>query len=227
YPAPVTGIVVAATAILVSTGAWWPTALVIGIAAVFCLIFYFFVALHFFGGADGWALIFIALCIPVFPATPLWGYPPLQFLPFSVLANAVILNLAAPLGIFLFNAHQGNRAPFPYTFFGFPVRGERIAETYGFVMEEITDQNGILERRFIGIGASLSRMVAGGPRRMYTKDLREHPDQYRSELELYRRAGSVWISYAVPFIVPITAGFLTAVIFGDILFTAMLALGMV
>jgi preflagellin peptidase FlaK len=227
YPAPVTGIVVAATAILVSSGAWQPAALVIGIAAVFCLVFYIFVALHFFGGADGWALIFIALCLPVFPIVPLWGYPPLQFLPFTVLANAVILNLAVPLAIFLSNLVRGNRAPFPYTFFGFPVQGDRIAGTYGFVMEEIADRDGVLERRFVGIGASLKRMVAGGPRRMYTKDLREHPEQYRSELELYRRAGSVWISYAVPFIVPIAAGFLTAVIVGDILFTVMLALGVV
>ena len=31
----------------------------------------------------------------------------------------------------------------------------------------------------------------------------------------------VWISYAVPFIIPITAGFITAVIFGDFLFAIM------
>ena len=225
YPVPVTGIVVAATVILVSTGTWRPDALAIGIAAIFCMVFYVFVALHFFGGADGWALIFIALCLPVFPIEPLWGSPPLRFLPFSVLANAVILNLAAPLAIFSYNLIHGNRAPFPYVFFGFPVPGARIRDAYGFVMEEIADRDGVLERRFIGIAASLSRMVAGGPKRMYTKDLREHPDQYRSEIELYRRAGSVWISYAVPFIVPIAAGFLTAVIRGDILFTVMLALG--
>ena len=41
------------------------------------------------------------------------------------------------------------------------------------------------------------------------------------ELALYRKAGTVWISYAVPFIIPITAGFVTAVIFGDFLLAAM------
>jgi len=38
---------------------------------------------------------------------------------------------------------------------------------------------------------------------------------------MYKKAGTVWISYAVPFIIPITAGFITAVIFGDLLFAVM------
>jgi preflagellin peptidase FlaK len=38
---------------------------------------------------------------------------------------------------------------------------------------------------------------------------------------MYRSAGSVWISYAVPFIIPITAGLVTALVFGDLLFALM------
>jgi preflagellin peptidase FlaK len=60
-----------------------------------------------------------------------------------------------------------------------------------------------------------------GERRIYTKDLRLYPDQYKKELGLYKRAGTVWISYAVPFIIPITAGLLTAIVLGDILFLVM------
>jgi preflagellin peptidase FlaK len=60
-----------------------------------------------------------------------------------------------------------------------------------------------------------------GEGRIYTKDLREHPEQFSRELELYRNAGTVWISYAVPFIIPITAGLITAVIFGDFLLALM------
>ena len=60
-----------------------------------------------------------------------------------------------------------------------------------------------------------------GTDRVYTKDLREHPEKFSRELATYRKAGSVWISYAVPFIIPITTGFVTAVVFGDFLFAIM------
>jgi preflagellin peptidase FlaK len=60
-----------------------------------------------------------------------------------------------------------------------------------------------------------------GEGRIYTRDLREHPEQYEKELALYRKAGQVWISYGVPFIVPIAAGFFTALIFGDILYAVL------
>jgi len=60
-------------------------------------------------------------------------------------------------------------------------------------------------------------------KRVYTKDLKRYPERYRKELALYRKAGMVWISYGVPFIVPILAGFVTALLGGDILFTAMKA----
>jgi preflagellin peptidase FlaK len=63
--------------------------------------------------------------------------------------------------------------------------------------------------------------MLSGEGRIYTKDLRLHPERFRKELALYRKAGTVWISYAVPFIVPITAGFIAAILFGDFLFVIM------
>jgi hypothetical protein len=44
------------------------------------------------------------------------------------------------------------------------------------------------------------------------------PEEYMKERDLYRKAGKVWISYGVPFIVPITAGLLSALLFGDFIF---------
>jgi preflagellin peptidase FlaK len=61
-------------------------------------------------------------------------------------------------------------------------------------------------------------------KRVYTKDLKRYPEKYKRELALYRKAGTVWISYGVPFILPILAGFATALLGGDILFTVMGAL---
>jgi len=87
-------------------------------------------------------------------------------------------------------------------------------------MEDITEKNGVIERRFIGFSEAIGRMIRNQGR-VYTKDLRERPERFKKELALYEKAGTVWISYAVPFIIPITAGLITALVFGDILFSLM------
>jgi preflagellin peptidase FlaK len=195
--------------------------LLLVLVALYAELFLVFALANLFGFADAIALIAIALFIPQFPFQPLLGYPPLSFLPFSALTNAVILNLVTPVGIAIGNAVKGNRAPFPYTFFGFPVKGDTIENTFGFVMEEFEEKAGELRRRFIPVGVALHQMIRA--QRVYTKDLKRYPEQYRRELALYRRAGQVWISYGVPFILPILAGFTAALFGGDILFAVMKA----
>lgn len=202
---------------LVFSGNWTATAYYAVFSLVFTAIFYLFAYFRLFGGADAWALIFISLCIPAFPATPLLGIPPHAFFPFSVLVNAVVLNLVTPIGIFLYNLKAGNRAPMPYMFLGFPVDGERLSESYGFVMEEFQEDDTGIHRRYLGIGEALRGMVSGKGR-VYTADLRRNPGEYAVERALYGKAGKVWISYGVPFIVPITAGIISALLLGDLIF---------
>jgi preflagellin peptidase FlaK len=221
YFIPVILIYAISSVYLIIGGAWkLNEGLFILLPAVFCGVFYTFGRMHLFGGADAWALIFIAFCIPTFPFTPLLGNPPLGFLAFSALINALLLNLVAPAGIFLINIIRGNRAPLMYMFFGFPVKGDEIRKAWGFVMEDFKEKDGRVGRRFIGFWDSIRRMYAGEGR-VYTKDLREQPEKFARELALYRKAGTVWISYAVPFIIPITAGFVSAILFGDFLLAAM------
>jgi preflagellin peptidase FlaK len=212
--------VVTTTLMLFGPGSWGAPATLILLTTVFCGVFYSFGRMHLFGGADAWALIFIAFCIPTYPFTPLLGNPPLLFLAFSVLINALLLNLVTPVGIFAINLLRGNRAPLMYMFFGFPVRGEEIQNEWGFVMEDFEEKEGAVSRKFIGFGDSIKRMYAGEGR-VYTKELREHPGEFARELSMYRKAGTVWISYAVPFIIPITAGLVSAILFGDFLFAIM------
>ena len=109
---------------LYGTAGWGSPAFMILFLAIFCGVFYIFGRMHLFGGADAWALIFISFAVPTFPFTPVLGIPPLGFLAFSVLINALLLNLVAPLAIFAINIMRGNRAPLMYLFFGFPVKGE-------------------------------------------------------------------------------------------------------
>jgi archaeal preflagellin peptidase FlaK len=205
---------------LISPGGWGSPAILILLLSVFSGVFYLFARMHLFGGADAWALIFISFCIPIFPFTPLLGVPPLGFLSFSVLINALLLNLATPIGIFIINIIRGDRAPLMYMFFGFPVKGGQIQDAWGFVMEDFEERKGEVNRKFIGFWDSIKRMYSGQDR-VYTKDLRENPEEFHREIEMYKKAGTVWISYAVPFIIPITAGLITALVFGDILFAIM------
>jgi preflagellin peptidase FlaK len=208
--------------VLIADG-WQPAVYFLAMTGIFSFIFYFFAYFRFFGGADAWALIFICISIPTFPFMPLSGYPPHNFFPFSVLVNAVILNLLTPAGIYVMNVVKGNRAPFPYKFLGFPVDGDKIGRSFGYVMEEIDDDEGRLNRRFIRTGEALRRMVKG-EKRIYTKELRLHPEDYSEEIELYRRAGKVWISYGVPFMIPILMGVFFALFIGDILVIIMKSL---
>jgi preflagellin peptidase FlaK len=210
-------VILAISAFYMISGTWGAAGIYLALAAIFCGVFYVFGQMHLFGGADAWALIFIAFCIPTFPITPLLNTPPVGFLSFSVLINALILNLVAPLAIFVINIVKKNRAPLQYMFFGFPVSGEKIQESWGFVMEDFSEKSGRVERKFVGFWESLRRMRSDEGR-IYTKDLREHPEEFEKELATYKKAGTVWISYAVPFILPITAGLISAIIFGDILF---------
>ncbi|MDD1697731.1 MAG: peptidase A24 [Methanoregula sp.] len=211
---------ITAVIMLISPDGWGTQSFLILLIAVFSGVFYIFARMHLFGGADAWALIFISFCLPTFPFTPLLGDPPLGFLSFSVLINALLLNLAAPIGIFITNILRKNRAPLMYMFFGFPVKGEKIQNEWGFVMEDFEEKKGVVSRKFVGFWDSIKRMYSGEGR-IYTKDLRERPQDYQKELSLYRKAGTVWISYAVPFIIPITAGLIIAIIFGDLLFAFM------
>lgn len=191
------------------------------LCGLFSAVFYLFAYFGLFGGADAWALIFLSISIPAFPIEPLGGYPPMHFFPFSVLANAVVLNLSTPLAIFIRNVVKGDRAPFPYPFLGYPVDGESIEYSFGFVMEDIMEEDGVISRRFLSIREALGGILRGEGR-VYTKDLRRFPDQYTEELGRYRKAGKVWISYGVPFIVPITAGMISALVIGDLIFIIMM-----
>ncbi|ACL16054.1 A24 family peptidase [Methanosphaerula palustris] len=183
-------------------------------ALIFSGFFYLCASFGLFGGADAWALIFISLLIPTFPAQPLLGYTATGFFPFTVLVNSLIFALIAPVGIFLINRIRGNRGPLICQFMGFPVNSADLTRTYGFVMEEFSLEGGALQRRYFGFFETL-KMMLGGRQRVYTRNLRLHPGDYVEETRLYRKAGTVWISYAVPFIVPITAGLLMSLTVGD------------
>lgn len=187
--------------------------------ALFCLIFYIFTRTNLFGLADAKALMLIAVLIPAFPIVPYFGFPPIgqySFFSFSVLINAVLINLLIPAGLFLVNLRRGSFAPFPYMFLGFPVRSVDLPASFGVIIEEISETDTGIQRRFLKVGEAIGGMVRGTDR-IYTRDLKEHPEKYKKEMAMYKKAEYVWISYGVPFLVPITAGLVITLLAGDLL----------
>jgi len=188
----------------------------------FIIAFYLFAYFNVFGLGDAKALITITICIPIFPLVPLFGYPPYGiipyvFFPLSVLTNTVLATIAAPICIFIYNLFKRNIAPIPTMFLGTPIPSKDLQNTYGIVMERFEMQDGAIQRQFIGFGTALRQMITGEGR-IYTKDLRENPKAYKKQLELYNKVDTVWISYALPYLIPITIGFIITLICGDLMY---------
>jgi len=233
YPALAIGIICLAYFIW-KTGTIGTTAFLypIFIMMVFFIIaFYLLTYFNVFGLGDAKALITLTICIPIFPLVPLFGFPPYGtlleyppygiipyvFFPLSVLTNTVLATIAAPICIFIYNLFKRNIAPIPTMFLGIPVPSKELANTYGIVMETFEMEDGVIQRQFIGFGTALRQMFSGKGR-VYTKDLRENPKAYKKEIELYNKVDRIWISYALPYLIPITIGFIVALICGDIFY---------
>jgi preflagellin peptidase FlaK len=188
----------------------------------FIVVFYLLANFNVFGLGDAKALICITICVPIFPLVPLLGYPPYGiapyvFFPLSVLTNTVLATIAVPLYIFVYNLIKGNKASITTMFLGTPVPSKNIQDTYGIVMETFEMKDGKVQRQFIGFKAALHQMITG-ENRIYTKDLRENPRDYKKELELYRQVETIWISYAMPYLIPITIGFIVTLLCGDVIY---------
>lgn len=192
----------------------------VSLALFSCLMAFFSYIMFMYGiwgGADAYAMIVISCCLPVYPWMPLFGFPAIAFFPYSVFINALVLMLAMPLFFFALNTIRGNRGSLSSMFLGYPVKPDKLKDHYGFVMTEVHEEDGKVVSRNIGFLESIRRMLSR-KERIYTKDIREHPEKYSELLGLYSRLDMVWISYGVPFLVPITAGFFLALILGDILY---------
>ena len=188
------------------------------VSGVFSACFYLLGALGLVGGADAWALIFITLLVPTFPFPPLLDGGSPGFFPFPVLVHAEMAAILAPLALLFENWRRGVRGPLLARLRGFPVTADEILDgrAFGFVMEELIPVDGEIRRRFFSFGESLGAMVRGT--RLYTRELRANPGEFVHEIGLIRQASPVWISYAVPFIVPIAVGFLLTLVVGDTVF---------
>ncbi len=182
-----------------------PWALYVLLTSVFiALLMAVFTYFGLFGVADGKAMILLSLTVPIIPFAA-WIFPSLAL---SSLVNGAVFALIVPVVFLIRNLASKNKAPFWLMCSGKPVPGDSITKYFGFVSEEITEKNGVISRKFSRAHSSIRDLRTQSD--MSIRNLREYPDTYASKLELYAKAGNIWISYGVPFMIPITIGYLFA-----------------
>lgn len=190
----------------------------LALSGVFAGLFLSFGRLGLIGGADAWALAFVTMLLPAFPFTPLLGETPPGFFPLPLLVNTGLVALFVPVWLLARNWHRGVRGPLPARLRGYPVTADEITggREFGFLMEELNDDDGTLHRRFFTLGELITAMLRDT--RVYTRELRVDPERFRAEIALVQRASPVWIAAGIPFIVPLTIGFVVTLALGDTLF---------
>lgn len=164
-----------------------------------------------FGGADAKALMVLSLIIPTYPGFQALGHafplnkPIYDIFALSILANAALLTVVVPIGLALYNlAETGLNFDNPaYIFMGYKTKisnlaGKHIRLIQGF---EMTDNN-------------VRSYFRWGGMEINEKTIRELKDISGKGLI----EDKVWVTPELPFMIPITLGFFTAVFYGDMMF---------
>lgn len=172
-----------------------------------------------FGGGDAKGLMVLSILFPLYPVFlfsgefyPLLGLPPVGLFTFTVLGNALLVTSLVPLGMFCYNllhfSPEMLKNPF-YMFIGYRVEVPSLKNReYLSLLEKFElDEKGVVIRKF-----ARTRLDFDANR--------------RPELEEYVKRGliekEVWVTPGLPFMLSITAGFITAVVFGDLIFYAII-----
>ena len=181
-------------------------------AFIFIFVYVLF-QLGAFGGADAKVLMVISLIVPTFPAItlygnslPLNGVPPLGLFAFSVFGNSVILTVIVPISLLVYNLLRNPvdaiKKPL-YMLTGYMVPISKLEKGHFRMIESYNETDEGVKFRFTRSGTELTTAVI-------------------NELKAYLKDGKVqdrvWITPGLPFMIPITAGFITAVVFGDLIF---------
>ena len=185
---------------------------ILSFAFIFAFVYVLF-QFGAFGGADAKVLMVISLIIPTFPAIvlfgtsyPLNGVPPIDLFAFSVFGNSVLLTVIVPIGLGMYNLARNPvesiKKPL-YMITGYMTPISKLEKGHFRMIESYSQTDSGVKFRFTRSGTDLSNDVI-------------------KELKGYLKEGKVkdrvWITPGLPFMIPITAGFITAVVFGDLIF---------
>jgi len=180
--------------------------------ALLSALAYLFFEIGAFGGADAKALITLSILVPTFPsfelfghALPLAGIPPLNLFAFSAFGNAVLLTVVVPVSLFVYNAtHLSPKelAETPlYSFIGYKLEITKLKNRHIRLIQDFIEQNeGVVPKfRFNGV---------------------QIDDALIEKLQRLSKDGKVpekvWVMPGLPFMISLTVGFATALIYGDL-----------
>ncbi len=203
-----------------TTGVSYLISLLFSGILVFIVVYILF-QLGAFGGGDAKGLIVLSILFPFYPVFhfsgkiyPLLGLPPIGLFTFTVLGNALLLTTIVPFGMFCYNllhfSPEMVKNPL-YMFIGYrtEVSSLKHKKHLGLLEKFELDESGSLKKGFARTGLDFDA------------------DQ-RPELEEYLKKGliekDIWVTPSLPFMLSITAGFLIAVVFGDLTFYAVMYL---
>ncbi len=183
----------------------------VGIIFIFVYILFQFGA---FGGADAKCLIVLAIIIPVYPLLefsgveyPLTGIPLINLFAFTVFGNAILLTIVVPLGLFFYNLialkpRDILKNP-AYLFVGYKTDISKLQGRHIKLIHERFLVDSVLQTRFKRGGVDIEEDTIKELETFAHNDLMDR---------------HVWVTPGMPFIIPITLGFYTAIFFGDLIF---------
>jgi len=191
---------------------------VMGFIFIFVLMYGLYYLFQYFGmtglgGADAKALMAVALLFPYYPQISLAGLSlPLMDVSRSIIfglavfGDALALNLVVPVAILIYNLATvpfGELAASPMmAFTGYKAQPEGLKGKHVRLMHRYAEKNGELE---------LKRSFGGA----------EIDDETYDNIIKWKSTGlignKVWITPKIPFLIPITLGFIAAIVYGDIL----------
>lgn len=160
-----------------------------------------------FGGADVKAIISLSLLFPNYPffslfhlRLPLMGVPPLDVFVLSMLTNALLIAISAPLALFLYNSFRRNFSPLMFIGWKVGISDLRGKKNYK-LMHEIEEVSG--KEKYVWGGIEPTEEIL----------------RYLEEFYREKKIDGVWITPELPFILYLTAGFFIAVFYGDFIST--------
>lgn len=194
----------------VSYGVQYLFHLIFSAVFTFCLMYVLF-QLGMFGGADAKSLIVLSIILPSYPDITISGHffplnsPLIDLFAFGVLGNAVLLTITVPIVLALYNLinmHGSLDNPL-FIFIGYKTKISQLAEKKHIkLIQDLEKDNEGIKLIFKRGGREIDEILI--------KQLKELAIKGSIKDE-------VWVTPGLPFMIPITMGFFTAVFYGDLI----------
>lgn len=182
------------------------------ISAGFIFLFvYILFQIGTFGGADAKSLIVLSIILPAYPTFQVFDYTfPLNkslinLFAFGIFGNAVLLTVVVPIGLAAYNLiKMGLKIDNPlYIFIGYKTSISQLTNKHIRLIQDFETVNGHVKFHFKRGGIEVDETIIRRLKNLSEKGLIKD---------------EIWVTPKLPFMIPITIGFLVAIFYGDLIF---------